>query len=158
MSELEIIEKQFLEDLQAEDILGAVIRGCLHIEAGLIQLIENRLQQLEVVDLTRIGFERLAEWAVALGRLRQDSLSSFRILHAIRNRFAHKVNYKITESDVIEIENGLSPRLKGILNRQFTEKWPNASIENRLRYCIVILYIDVTTPLEVAFSIANKSK
>jgi hypothetical protein len=111
--------EQFLKHLNAEDELGALIRGHLYIEAALIKLVEHALNVPGAFNVARLDFPRKVELAIALGVLEEFQKPALLQLNRLRNKFAHDVEATISPQDESELISNLSDRDRASFHERF---------------------------------------
>ena len=134
------IEDKYLAHINASDPLQIVIRGHLHLEAELNQLILFRFASPEALDLSDLSFPRRLDLAVALGCLNAADKPPYLFLNSLRNKLAHDLNYDVTPKDLRDLINCLSPKLRGI-HKTIVKANPQLKEDfvEHLRWCISIL-------------------
>jgi len=99
------LDSGFLKGIQNEDALGAVVRGHLHIEAGLNDFLEamtpfpDRLPDLSYFQ--KVGLE------CALG-LSEEHAPPLSALGKLRNDFAHRLDSELTSDTISKLRSTLS--------------------------------------------------
>jgi hypothetical protein len=88
---------EFAQALIAEDELGVVVRAHIYIESAIDQFLSFELHDYS--QLGRIDYSMKVRIALACG-LPSDFGASLRALGTLRNKFAHRLGTKLTESDV----------------------------------------------------------
>lgn len=149
---METPDQQFSDDLMREDDVGLVLRGHLHIEHQLMELISIALPFKERCDWSRIGYRGKIELALSCG-LREDMRQPLKSIGSLRNNFAHDLGANIEKKKVMDIYNGLSERLrKGVkvsyaaTGRQGTFK-PSQLVEKDL---LVLLFVNFRQAIRAA--------
>ncbi len=94
-----------------EDDVGLVLKGHLHVEHQLIELISMSLPFKERCDWSRIGYRGKIELALSCG-LPNDMRLPLKRIGTLRNNFAHDLGANIEKKKVMDIYNGLSERLR----------------------------------------------
>jgi hypothetical protein len=126
--------EQFLDAISREDNLGAIIRGHLHVESKLIQLIESALPEPGAIDLGRLQFPTKLELAVALGLITEDEKRGLAALNSLRNKLAHNVHYELVEMDQRQLFNALPKTVREALKEGFAK---DLVFPSGLRICIM---------------------
>jgi len=91
--------------LRFDESLQLVIRAHLRAEQLLFALLTEGLKNPSIIDLDRLSFSTKARLAVAMGLVEQDALPPLVGLNALRNKFAHKVDYNFTDKDKADLLN-----------------------------------------------------
>lgn len=94
-----LLDAGLIEHLQTTDLVGAVIRGHLYIEARLIQIIEYALPKPEYLDLNNMPFLRKLELAASTNWVNKETYEAIKQLNELRNRMSHRWHFQITEED-----------------------------------------------------------
>jgi hypothetical protein len=101
----------FTKEMEGEDAPGVVIRSAIHLEHQLLGVIDNGLANssaLKDVDLDFMGRLCLAE---ALG-LPKHLVATVAAIGRIRNKFAHRLDYKFDREAIGALEATASEVLK----------------------------------------------
>jgi hypothetical protein len=134
-------DARWLDDIFADDPLGAVVRGHLYVESLLITLIEEALLNPEAIDLARLNFPLKMDLAVALGLVNPDDAPAFLFLNRLRNRFAHNVEATVSSEDEKAFLAAMSPRLQHMLpGREQPQGEVEGELWNRL---LLVLYVSL---------------
>ena len=104
-------EQQFITDLQREDDVGLVLRGHLHIEHQLIELISVLLPYAERCDWGKVSYRAKVELAHGYG-LPADLKDLLERIGSIRNDFAHTLTASLSKQSALDLYNSLSARLR----------------------------------------------
>ncbi len=101
----------FSEHVNAPDPLQIIIRGQLHIEAELVELISDSIAVVrpEVLELDDWSYTRKLEMAAALGLIATDVIGSYKALNSLRNKIAHDLSIQISEKHARDLYNSFSP-------------------------------------------------
>ncbi|MDQ0884839.1 hypothetical protein [Peribacillus sp. V2I11] len=105
----------FLADLEHENELQAILRGHLYIENELVKLLKGVLVEPTYVLSNNFGFMNKLSLAVGLGLITKDAFDVYRRFNTIRNNYAHKLSYKVTEADL----NSIKQLIRGEIERDF---------------------------------------
>ncbi|GAC1468014.1 MAG: hypothetical protein PVSMB11_03610 [Desulfuromonadaceae bacterium] len=116
------------------------MRGHLYVEASLNRLISLRFLVPKAFDLATMHYPAKVDLAVALGMLGKDELGSLRALNTLRNRLAHNIEHKVTEKEVRQLLDTMSPTVRAVY-KDFTKMKPIPANDHLfpLRCFIVIL-------------------
>jgi len=92
-------EDAFVAALFGEDDLGVVVRGHIHVEAKLIELIDLMVADPKYLARMDLDFSQRVNLAVALG-LNPEHARSLLTLGTLRNAFAHRLDTQLSEDRV----------------------------------------------------------
>lgn len=125
----ELTDEQFHADLQNEDELGAVIRGHLHIEHALNELLKRQMPFFDRLDKLNLDYEVKVVLAVAIG-LNSIYEQPLKGIGLIRNKYAHKPGFKISESDTNNLYKTFSADDKTIIQGAYQRTNKNLNRKN----------------------------
>lgn len=111
-------DSQFISDLLREDDVGLVLRGHLHVEHQLIELISALLPFAKRCDWAKVSYRAKVQVAYGCG-LPMDLKDLLDRLGTIRNEFAHSLTASITKQAVLDLYNSLSPRIRDVLKGSY---------------------------------------
>ena len=111
-------EGEFLQALESEDDLGAVIRAHIHIEQHLILLLEALLRHPEHI-INNLNFANRVRLAASLGGIKSEFIEPLIAIGNIRNKFAHKLNTELSAELVNNIYEKYSFTGKEAIQRGF---------------------------------------
>jgi hypothetical protein len=120
---------KFLEEISGEDNLAAIIRVHLYLESTLSLLIQEALPEPGALKLDRLNFGFKIGLGLALGTLPQNLREPLRIVHTLRNRFAHDIHAQLMASDEDRLFKSLSKEHRDSLRG-----------EHDLQNCLAFLY------------------
>jgi len=115
IQELKMTDDQFLTDLQADDDLGAVIRAHLYIEHFTDQILDLVVPKPKLLKPLRLDFDGKVNLIVALG-VDPDIKKPLSALGVMRNKFAHRPNYKLDKSETKNLYESLGASDKELLH------------------------------------------
>ncbi|MGN8648308.1 hypothetical protein ACTNEO_19890 [Gracilibacillus sp. HCP3S3_G5_1] len=96
-------------NILSDDPLQVFIRGHLIIESKLIRLIESSLVNKNEIDVAKLNFPMKVDLAYALGAIEDKSIKNVLLgINSFRNKFAHNIDYKITDVDMKKMVKGKS--------------------------------------------------
>ncbi|WP_092800272.1 hypothetical protein [Rhodococcus globerulus] len=137
-------EERLQVDLNSDSALEQTIRGHLWIESALIALIETTLLFPKHVDLARFSFVQKLELATAHGFVRPEDLPAYKRLNRIRNQLAHSLHAALSEQDMNDLINSLSPEIRKLYEQyhldRVSETW-----QDRFGVAISLLYFRLET-------------
>ena len=115
-------DRHFFDFLKSEDDLGSVLRAQLHLEAALDLLLMERLEPsasdtiLSDEHRTIHTWKIRADWAYALGLVREPMYRMLLEVGRLRDRFAHNLDKKIEQSDLDRLLARLTPYSRDTFN------------------------------------------
>ena len=101
-SRVAIDSESFYRYVNSTDQLTLVVRGHLSLEAVLNHLLDRALPRGLTEELDSLRFPQRVDLAIALGKLDIESRPAWMKINAIRNRFAHDLDAKITNEEARE--------------------------------------------------------
>lgn len=104
--------------LAKNDALEITIKGAIFIESRLIEFIEDRLVSPAHLKPMDLSFEDRVYLAIALG-LRPSLQSPLKTMASIRNKFAHRTDADITQSDLDNLHNSMSAEDKKVVESTY---------------------------------------
>lgn len=122
----------FLDALMGEDVLGAVVRAHIHIEARLSELLVTLTPFPEHLP-KNLRFEQKARLAVALG-LVDGALVPLIQLGNIRNAFAHRIDADLTENMVNDLYLAFAEEDRAVLANAYENTHAELRTENPAPY------------------------
>jgi hypothetical protein len=125
----ELSDEQFNADLQNEDDLGAVIRGHLHIEHALNELLKRQIPFFERLERLHLDYEVKVGLAIAMG-LNTDYEQPLMGIGLLRNKYAHQPGFKISKSDTNNLYKTFSCDDKAIIQGAYKRTNTNLKIQN----------------------------
>ncbi|RSL31570.1 hypothetical protein D7Z54_20245 [Salibacterium salarium] len=129
---------KFLEHIFSnESPFEQIIKGHLVIENQLNQLLSLDLKYPN--EIPNLYFKAKVELLVALGVLKKEYKAPYLKLNAIRNRYAHSLDYELSIRDIDDFESTLSSEQKNaysFIHGEITEE----DISKRLEYVINFLW------------------
>ena len=102
--------ESLLRDLwkKRDDDLGLILRAHLYLEAVLTELIQERLNEPDSLDLERLNFATKVDLAIALAVIHHSEKAPLAFLNKLRNRFAHHLDARLTEQDERQFVNSFA--------------------------------------------------
>jgi hypothetical protein len=97
-----IDSERFYQFVNSDDELTLVVRGHLSLEAVLNHILDRALPRGLGEELDSLRFPQRVDLALALGKLDIESRPVWMKINAIRNRFAHDFDAKITQAEARE--------------------------------------------------------
>jgi hypothetical protein len=113
--EIDHMVDELIDSLMREDPIGIVVRGHVYIESMLIRLIEAKLPDPKAIDFARLTFPNILGLSVALKLIPRGDKLAYEKLNAFRNKLAHSLSTKMTDSDEKDFYQGLSEAQKQLI-------------------------------------------
>ncbi|MDQ0887897.1 hypothetical protein QFZ81_002985 [Paenibacillus sp. V4I9] len=107
----DLYKKHFLELYTTDDIFTMIIRGHLYIEASIVKLINMNLPKSEYLNVSRLDYQLKVNLGCAMGVIPSNLEPSLKQLGKLRNKYAHDLNYQLTEQDQNDITNTIKSNL-----------------------------------------------
>ena len=101
----------FFQALDGEDDLGMIIRAHIHVEHELREFIVAAAPQPAELKLSDYDYASTLKLALALG-LKPSLKAGLTSLGTLRNKFAHRLEMKLTEQEARQIYSTLSSEYK----------------------------------------------
>lgn len=117
---LESRDQQFYAAMRLEDDLGIVVRGQIHVEHELQQLILAVAPRPKEVKFEELDFDSTLRLALVLG-LSRDISGAISSIGKLRNKFAHRLGFKVSQQDADSIYNAMGPSAKDPLQKVWRE-------------------------------------
>lgn len=139
---------EFMDATKGEDELQIVLRAHLYIEYELEKMLRNYFVEPKVFLGKDPSFSSKLNLVVALGLLPKDKLSPYEKFNTLRNRYAHRLRFSVTDEKLDELASSLDKELK----RDFFDKDWNKKKQDRdenyklskLRWSLVALWVYVS--------------
>ncbi len=112
-------DEQFISVLQGEDELGAVVRAHLYIEYFTDQIVQIVVAKPDCLKPLNLDFNGKVNLLMALG-VDPEIKEPLTVLAGLRNKFAHKPNYKLTKSETNNLYKALSKDDKILLQSSYS--------------------------------------
>ena len=111
--------EQFLTDLQGEDELGAVVRAHLFVEHYVDQVIELMVAYPKELKPLKLDFDGKLTLITALG-VKPEIRKPLSVLGGMRNKFAHRPNYKLNKSEVNNLYKSLGKDDQALVHKVYS--------------------------------------
>ena len=136
----EEVDDGFLFHINATDPLQILVRGHLHVESRLNELISLRLSEPNQLDLSELSFPRRLDLAAALGCISASDKPPYLILNSLRNKLAHNLNYQVTTKDLHNLVNSMPSLIRNIHKKNLKRIPPvKEDFMEHFRWCIALL-------------------
>lgn len=125
-------DEDFIAALTGEDELGVIVRAHIHVEAMLIRFLELFVANPAALDAMDLTYEQRVHLAVAFGFKKQYA-APLKAFGKLRNSFAHKINFKLKDSDVNNLYKAFDGDDRQIIVRAFenTKKQVGSSFKGK---------------------------
>ncbi|MCK6256802.1 hypothetical protein LCY76_09365 [Fictibacillus sp. KIGAM418] len=131
--------------LKLNDPMTMILKGHLYIEAEFEKQLDIYLANPEVLDISRMKFPAKLNFLIALGIMDKSDRSPYAKLNEVRRKFAHDLNYQLQENDVQIIVDSFNKSQKSRFNKMADGQ---SSLMGKLRFCLSILWIDISLNTE----------
>jgi hypothetical protein len=121
------VRDQFLNDLQREDEVGMILRAHIHIEHAIIEILEAQTPNGDLIAKANLRYEQRITIAAAFGAIRRDLLGPLKKIGELRNKFAHRLGYKIGSQDVGSFVNAFSKMDREIMAAVYAKTQRNSA-------------------------------
>ena len=135
---------KLLQIVNARTMMSAVIRGHAAIDAALAVAISELLPQPHALEVKRLDASLKIDLATALEILPKEVRPAYQKLNAIRNRFAHEPNTRVSAQQAVDFRNTFAGTLVSMMTVNKAEKHSPGDI---VRRGIAVLYIFAATEL-----------
>ena len=153
-------DQQFIDDLQREDDVGLVLRGHLHIEHQLVEMLSEFLPFADRADWGMVNYRAKVEMAYAAG-LPEDLKKLLERIGALRNGFAHTLSSSVTKEMALNLYNSLSDLYRRGLKESYKamdmgEFGSPASLEPR--DLLTLVFIQARQAIKAAVFVLREAK
>jgi len=94
-----------------EDPTTAFVQAHLHLGHVITCLLSENIPNPRHLQLDRIGFSQKLQLVAALGLLAPFQLAPIKVVNAIRNKVAHKLEYLVTPEDEAKLRSSMGKHL-----------------------------------------------
>ncbi len=153
-------DEQFSDDLQREDDVGLVLRGHLHIEHQLVDMLSEFLPFADRADWGMVSYRAKVELAYAAG-LPEDLKKLLEKIGTLRNTFAHTLSSSITKQVALNLYNSLSEFYRQGLKESYKamgigELTSPSSLEPR--DLVTLVFINARQAIKAAVFVLREAK
>lgn len=141
-------ERLFLDNIEKKDPLQIVVRGHLFLENELIHLLESTFPQMNCLDPSDLRFPMKVKLVGALGLLHKESISIYLMLNSLRNKFAHRLDMKITSEEIEKLINSLSKQQLYTFEKINKDNKNEEDYLENLRDIISIMFVELMSAVE----------
>lgn len=157
------VRDEFLNDLQREDEVGLVLRAHIHIEHAIIELLEAGAPNSNLLKKANLNYDRKIIIAAAFNMIRADLLEPLEKIGKLRNKFAHRLGYKLSSEDVVPFINAFPKEDRKLMERIYAdtrakspaerpEKFGDLSAGDKLILAVVVLRQALIAEYRISFS------
>ena len=151
---MEMVKEDLIEAVLKDDDMASVISTHLYVEAILVEFIEQNLPRPESFDVANLRWPQMVNLAVAFG-LKEVYRSPLLTIGKIRNKFAHRLNYKISEDDANNLFSQLGSEDKKIVLTSMKKAGIGNAYEKDFKKCspkerFSIIAVSLFTMLQAA--------
>ncbi|PHA61734.1 hypothetical protein [Bacillus wiedmannii] len=114
LKEFKEVTSKFMEDTEGENELQVILRGHLYLENEIERLLRFVLVEPDFILTERFMFMNKVNLAFALGLIPKDRIAGYKKINKIRNEYAHKLDFEITEKDASDILSVLPKEVKAL--------------------------------------------
>ncbi|PEY19945.1 hypothetical protein CN331_11380 [Bacillus cereus] len=122
---------EFMDATKGEDELQIVLRAHLYIEYEIEKMLRNYFVEPKVFLGKNPSFISKLNLVVALGLLPKDKMNPYEKFNTLRNRYAHRLRFSITDEKLDELASSLDKELK----RDFFDREWNKKKQDRDENC-----------------------
>ena len=112
------LDSEFLADLQRQDEIGAVIRGHIHVETKVNELIEKLLPFPDDKSLRNLDYASRVNLVTMLG-LPPRFKPPLQVIGKLRNDFAHRPSRQLTKSDANNYYKSFASEERKMINDMY---------------------------------------
>lgn len=141
-------ERLFLDNIEKKDPLQIVVRGHLFLENELIHLLESTFPQMNCLDPSDLRFPMKVKLVGALGLLHKESIYIYLMFNSLRNKFAHRLDMKITSEEIEKLINSLSKQQLYIFEKRDKDNKNEEDYLENLRDIISIMFVELMSAVE----------
>lgn len=135
---------QYLDHIEKNRSLTAIIKGHLVIESLLDELVECGLKHPDRNLIDNLKFWQKVNLCVSIGLLKPESKLAYQKLNSIRNEIAHQLDKNITRKEVVDFFNLLTDEQMAALSYWDANKMLNVyEIEVVLTDIIFSLFFEI---------------
>lgn len=135
--------KEFIQATKRDDTLAIVLKAHLYIEAELEELLRLGTKNYKELDLKY--FKEKLNLCYGIGLIERDLYTVLKKFNTIRNKYGHRVDFEITETDFKEMYDLMNSEQK----REYSEDLKIITMSSqetfdiRLRVLLASLYSEV---------------
>lgn len=135
--------KEFIQATKRDDTLAIVLKAHLYIEAELEELLRLGTKNYKELDLKY--FKEKLNLCYGIGLIDRDLYTVLKKFNTIRNKYGHRVDFEITETDFKEMYDLMNSEQKREYSEdlKITTMSSQETFDIRLRVLLASLYSEV---------------
>ncbi len=135
--------KEFIQATTRDDTLAIVLKAHLYIEAELEELLRLGTKNYKELDLKY--FKEKLNLCYGIGLIDRDLYTVLKKFNTIRNKYGHRVDFEITETDFKEMYDLMNSEQKREYSEdlKITTMSSQETFDIRLRVLLASLYSEV---------------
>ncbi|MCD2500190.1 hypothetical protein LQE93_00190 [Clostridium sp. NSJ-145] len=135
--------KEFINATKRDDTLAIVLKAHLYIEAELEELLRLGTKNYKALDLKY--FKEKLNLCYGIGLIDRDLYTVLTKFNTIRNKYGHKVEFEITETEFKEMYDLMNSEQKIEYSEdlKITTMYSQETFDMRLRVLLASLYSEV---------------
>jgi hypothetical protein len=137
-SQLSFTKEEMTIHLQGPDHINPILKGHLYFEHVLITAIRDALQFPDEINIRQLSFPAKLKLAVALGQFPKDMKAAGIFLNDLRNKLAHRLDFKFKQEDHNQFWGTLPSQLRDAVSEFVKERAVDCK-EITVHYMLVAL-------------------
>ena len=135
--------KEFIKATKRDDTLAIVLKAHLYIEAELEELLRLGTKNYKSLDLKY--FKDKLNLCYGIGLIDRDLYTVLKKFNTIRNKYGHRVDFEITETEFKEMYDLMNSEQKIEYSEELkiTTMYSQETFDMRLRLLLASLYSEV---------------
>lgn len=135
--------KEFIKATKRDDTLAIVLKAHLYIEAELEELLRLGTKNYKALDLKY--FKEKLNLCYGIGLIDRDLYTVLKKFNTIRNKYGHRVEFEITETEFKEMYDLMNSEQKIEYSEdlKITTMYSQETFDMRLRVLLASLYSEV---------------
>lgn len=135
--------KEFIKDTKRDDTLAIVLKAHLYIESELEELLRLGTKNYKALDLKY--FKEKLNLCYGIGLIDRDLYTVLKKFNTIRNKYGHRVEFEITETEFKEMYDLMNSEQKIEYSEdlKITTMYSQETFDMRLRVLLTSLYSEV---------------
>lgn len=135
--------KEFIKATKRDDTLAIVLKAHLYIEAELEELLRLGTKNYKALDLKY--FKDKLNLCYGIGLIDRDLYTVLKKFNTIRNKYGHRVDFEITETEFKEMYDLMNSEQKIEYSEdlKITTMYSQETFDMRLRVLLASLYSEV---------------
>lgn len=99
-----------------------VLRSHLYFDHVVTQMLLEGLKNPDAIQARRMGFAQKLDLLDALGLIRKDFLAPLKVINDLRNRLAHRLEFKVSLKIVRDLENCTPRYMREFAGKTFKKR------------------------------------